>query len=68
MFEKTTSHQKSPDFELKNFCLKKILGITHKISSSFDENYKTRGVFFHITKTFNKLVINLKAAGSHGIY
>ena len=42
-------------FKPGDSCVNQLLAITHEIFSSFDNNYKFRGVFLDISKTFNKI-------------
>ena len=41
-------------FKPGDSCINQLLAITHEIFSSFDANYKSRGVFLDISKVFDK--------------
>ena len=48
-----------------------LLSITHEIYQSFDNGFEVRGIFFHISKAFNKvwykcLIFKLKQNGVTG--
>ena len=36
-------------------CVNQLLAITHEIYKSFDEGFEVRGVFFDISKAFDKV-------------
>ena len=42
-------------FKPGDSCVNQLLAITHKIFSSFDNNYEVRGVFLDISKAFDKV-------------
>ena len=42
-------------FKPGDSCVNQLVAITHEIFSSFDNNYKFRGVFLDISKAFNKM-------------
>lgn len=48
------SHTQS-GFKLGDSYINRLLSIAHKIYKSFDEGYKTRGVFLDMSNTFNKV-------------
>ena len=42
-------------FKLGDSCINQLLAITHEIFSSFDDNYKVRGVFLDIANAFDNV-------------
>ena len=42
-------------FISEDSCINQLLSITHEIYESFDQSYKTRGVFLDISKAFDKI-------------
>ena len=58
-------------FKPGDSCINQLLAITHEIFSSFDANYKSRGVFLDISKVFDKqwhegIVYKIKRNGISG--
>lgn len=49
---------KQPGFEEGDLCITQLLSISHEIYKSLDNGYKDRGVFFYISKVFNKVYRN----------
>ena len=42
-------------FKPGDSCINQLFSFTHGIYASFDEEYKVRGVFFDISKAFDKV-------------
>ena len=42
-------------FKLGDSCIFQLMSITHEIYKSFDEGHEVRGVFFDISKAFEKV-------------
>ena len=42
-------------FKPGDSCINQLFSFTHGIYASFDEGYKVRGVFFDISKAFDKV-------------
>ena len=45
-------------FKLGDSCINQLLSITHKIYKSFDDGLEVRGIFFDISKAFDKVWYN----------
>ena len=64
-----SSHQSG--FKGGDSCINQLLSITYKIYKSFDEGFEVRGVFLHISKTFDMvwhdgLIFKLQENGISG--
>ena len=58
-------------FKPGDSCINQLLSITHGINASLDEGYEVRGVFFDISKAFDKvwnegLIFKLEQNGISG--
>ena len=42
-------------FKIGDLCINQLVSITHEIYKSFDDGYEVQGVFFNISKAFDKV-------------
>ena len=53
MFEFFSKNQSG--FKLGDSCINQLLSLIHKIYKSFDDGLDVRGIFFDISKAFDKV-------------